>query len=173
MVWVCLAGVILLSTAPAYAQSDPHVIAQLCFPQRKAGAPPGLPLDEVGRGSISSVYAVEAGFTTDEQRVVEILLSEPGYARHLILSLNLSAATVFTIPTRFLPGDWSAWRPAEFQSMHPELQFLLLSEQRVPDRSAAPDSAPRIRFQVMPYERFLERDRVRREQGAPRDLPAC
>lgn len=149
------------------------MIAQLCFPKRSAGNPPGLPLDEVGRQSISSVQAIEAGRTTDEQRVVEIVLSEPGYTRHLILSLNLSAATVFSIPARFASGEWSAWRPADFQSAHPELQFLLLSEQRVPDRSAAPATAPRIRYQVMPYERYLERDRARRERGAPHDLPAC
>ncbi len=168
------AAVLLLSAASVRAQAaPPHVIAQLCFPQRAADPNPGLPLDEVGRGSISSVQATEAGFTTDEQRVVEIVLSEPGYARHLILSLDLAAATVFSIPARFIAGEWSAWRPADFQSAHPELQFLLLSEQRVPDRAAVPGSAPRIRFQVMPYERYLERDRARREQAAPRNLPAC
>jgi hypothetical protein len=170
-----MAGAFLLACmALAHAQIDPpHVIAQLCFPQRSGGTPPGLPLDEVGRGSISSVQAIEAGITTDDQRVVEIVLSEPGYARHLILSLNLSPATVFIIPARFVSGEWSAWRAADFQSAHPELQFLLLSEQRVPDRSTVPDTAPRIRFHVMTYERYLERDRARRERGAPRDLPAC
>lgn len=174
--WVSasLAAVLLLAAASAQAQGDPpHVIAQLCFPQRSTGTPPGLPLDEVGRGSISSVQAIEAGFTTAEQRVVEIVLSEPGYARQLILSMDLSAATVFSIPSRFVSGEWSAWRAADFQSAHPELLFLLLSEQRVPDRTTVPEAAPRVRFQVMPYERYLERQRQRREQGAPHDLPAC
>lgn len=165
---------LLLAAVSARAQSDPpHVIAQLCFPQRTAVVPRGLPLDEVGRQSISAVHAIEAGFTTDGQRVVEVVLSEPGYARHLILALDVAAAIVFSIPGRFAAEGWSPWKMADFQSAHPELQFLLLSEQRVPDRSAAPAAAPRIRFQVMPYERYLERDRARRQQGASRDLPAC
>jgi hypothetical protein len=168
-----LACALWLAGGPVGAQADPtHVIAQLCFPQRAAEKPPWLPVDEVRRGSIAAVQALEAGLTTDDQRVVELVLSEPGYSRHLILSLE-PAATVFMIPGRFTAGEWSAWRPADFQSAHPELQFFLLSDQRVPDRSTVPEAAPRIRFQVMPYEQYLELERRRREQGAPHDLPAC
>jgi hypothetical protein len=168
--------VVLLALASAQvgAQSDPpHIVAQLCFPKRASGIAPWLPLDEVGRQSITAVQAIEAGLTTDDQRVVELALGEPGYSRHLILSLDPSAAIVFHIPARFSPGEWSPWRPADFQSAHPELQFFLLSEQRIPDRAAATNGAPRIRFNVMPYEQYLERERRRREQGVPHDLPAC
>lgn len=169
-----LASLLLLAAMPVRAQSDgQHVIAQLCFPKQASANSSWLRVDEVGRQSISAVQAIEAGLTTGEQRVVELVLSEPGYPRHLILSLDPTAAMVFVMPGRFASGEWSPWRPADFQSAHSELQFFLLSDQRVPDRSAAPEAAPRIRFRVMSYEQYREHARLRREQALPHDLPAC
>ena len=158
--------------ADSVALADkPHIVAQLCLPKASAESPYSLPLDEIGLNSINSVWGRQAGLTTAGQSVFEAYLGERGYARYLVFTGRKPPSMVFVIPARVSPDSWTEWRAADFQSAHPELQFVLLSDQRVGDRDAPPDDAPRIRYQVLPFEQYLERSGAR--NGGERDIPAC
>jgi len=132
-------------------------------------------MDEIARHEMGSTLGGgQAAVTVSNQPVFEAALLPPKEVRYLLVKMKSDGeASVFRIPEGLASTDWTDWRLPDFQSSQPLLDFALLRNQEVTDRSAPGSSAPRARYQIVPFNTYLERVRAHRETGKDQGLPGC